>query len=374
LTAAPTTAPPARTTVLLTGATGMVGAEILARLIERDETHVIAVLRADDDAQAGLRLDALLRDVLAARPEERARVSAFAGDLCRRGLGLSATAREAILATVDTIVHSGASVAFDMPLEHARTVNVGGTAAVLSLARTLHERGRLRRFVHLSTAYVSGDTPRTFGEDECWVGQSFRNTYEQTKLEAELLLAPWAASLPLVVVRPSIVVGDARTGWTARFHGLYGPMRAFVRGLLERVPAAPDGLVDTVPLDYVAAAVVHLVDDAAPRGVLTLASGSEAVTVEELVGMAGAIAHRPMPQLVGGRAGGPGGTEVLVPYFDVRTRFDTRRAAETLAPAGLRPAPLAERIGPMLRYAADAGWGRAPRDRRAAARATLAAA
>ena len=67
-----------------------------------------------------------------------------------------------------------------------------------------------------------------------------------------------ASDLPLVIARPSIVVGDRYSGWTPAFNVIYWPLRAFARGMLDEVPANPDGVVDVVPVDYVADALVHL--------------------------------------------------------------------------------------------------------------------
>ena len=61
--------------------------------------------------------------------------------------------------------------------------------------------------------------------------------------------------LPVTVLRPSIVVGDQRSGWTSAFNVLYWPLRAFARGLLRSVPALPSSPVDVVSVDYVADAV-----------------------------------------------------------------------------------------------------------------------
>jgi thioester reductase-like protein len=352
----------------------MVGAEVLARLLEQEDRGVVAVLRAGDDLQARRRLDTLLHDVLGLDASAAARTVALAGDVTRPGLGLSASARDRVLASVDSVVHSAASVSFDLPLAEARAINVGGTSGVLSLARELAERGRLRRMVHVSTAYVAGDHAGTFREDQTWAGQQFRNTYEQSKLEAELMLASAGAGLPLVIARPSIVVGDERSGWTAAFHGLYGPLRAVARGLVRRIPAAPDGLVDTVPLDYVGAGIVHLLEHEEISGTVALAAGDGAVTVRDLVAQLGRVLPEGEPPVLDPAALDETGSRVLLPYFAVRTRFDTSRAAAVLGRAGLRPAPLTGRLEALLRYALAAAWGRRPVDRRTALAGTLAAA
>ena len=66
--------------------------------------------------------------------------------------------------------------------------------------------------------------------------------------------------LPFTILRPSIVVGDRRSGWTSAFNVLYWPLRAFSRGLLDTVPAIPSAPIDVVSIDYVADAIYELVE------------------------------------------------------------------------------------------------------------------
>ena len=176
---------------------------------------------------------------------------------------------------IATIVHCGASISFDLPLEDARRINVDGTRAVLDLA----ERAGAR-VVHVSTAYVSGARPGRFGEDDLDLERPFRNSYERTKAEAELLVR--GSGLDVAVARPSIVVGESASGWTSAFNVLYFPLRAFARGLLDVVPADPDGLIDAIAVDHVVAGLLALHDDAALTGTYALAAGPAAVTVAEL--------------------------------------------------------------------------------------------
>src|SRR4029453_16907016 len=95
-----------------------------------------------------------------------------------------------------------------------------------------------RRFVHVSTAYVAGTHAGEFTED--MHGSEFRNTYEQTKCEAERLFDA-IDDMEVAIARPSIVMGESDTGWTPAFNVLYWPLRAFARGLFEAVPARPGG-------------------------------------------------------------------------------------------------------------------------------------
>jgi thioester reductase-like protein len=346
--------------VLLTGATGFLGMEVLARLLERGDREVVALVRAADDAAAAERLDGVLRTLWLDPSPYRDRVRAVAGDVTRPGLGIDPVRRSQLAEDVGAVLHCAASIAFDLPLDDARAVNVEGTREVIGFAREAKALGRLERFVHVSTAYVAGRHAGRFAEDQLDAGQDFRNTYERTKWEAEHVLAQ-AADLAPAVARPSIVMGDSRSGWTPAFNVLYWPLRAFSRGLFDVVPANPDARVDVVPVDYVAASLVELLD-LPDTGVFNLVSGEHAATVAELVELACDRFDRPRPRLLapGTATDGAGGDhgEVYVPYFDMEVVFDDTRARTALAPAGIHVPRLTEYFGTLMDYAEAARWGK----------------
>jgi thioester reductase-like protein len=356
--------------VLLTGATGFLGMEVLARLLERGDRDVICLIRAESDAAAEGRLEEVLRGLWDDPKPYRARARAVAGDVTVPNLGLRPGVRPAIAEEIGSLLHCAASISFDLPLEEARLINVEGTREVIGFAREAKALGRLERFVHVSTAYVSGRHPGVFRERQLDAGQAFRNTYEQTKWEAEHALVA-ADDLAPAVARPSIVMGDSRTGWTPAFNVLYWPLRAFARGLFDHVPALSDGRVDVVTVDYVAAALVELLDRR-DTGVFNLVSGADAVTVRDLLQLGCERFGREAPRLVAPSEAGPEFTEgpasVFLPYFEVDTVFDATRAGALLGPTGLRPARLADCFPALMDYADAAGWGKSPMTREAALR------
>ncbi len=333
--------------VLLTGATGFVGKEILSRFLARDDRQVYALVRAADDDEAAERLPA------------HPRLTAVAGDIERTGLGLSDASAERLRDEVTNVLHCAASVSFDLPLEESRSVNVGGTRRMLEFARSC---ARLERFSYVSTAYVAGEPGRVFREDELEVGQSFRNPYERSKFEAELALRSEGADLPLQILRPSIVVGDSTTGRTSSFNVLYGPLKAFARGGIRAIPARRDSPVDIVPVDYVADRV-HELATHGPNGTFHLVAGRNATTVGRLLEMSSQELDRPQPTVLPPRLyrrwvhpwlalkyRGLRRLEVYFPYFAMRVRFDDRR---------LGPGPRVESyFHRLVRYAQKAGWGR----------------
>ena len=258
------------------------------------------------------------------------------------------------------MVHCAASVSFDLSLPESRRVNVDGTRHVLELAERCE---RLERLSYISTAYVAGEPRRLFGEDELDVGQPFRNPYERSKFEAERMLRERGDGMPLQILRPSIVVGDSRTGRTSSFNVLYGPLKAFARGAIPAIPARRSSPVDIVPVDYVADRTVDLAESG-PDGTFHLVAGRNATTVGRLLKLAAAQLGRKPPAVLPPTAynrllhpwlrrkySGVRRMEVYFPYFSMRVRFDDRR---------LGPAPPVEGyFHRLVEFAERARWGRA---------------
>jgi nucleoside-diphosphate-sugar epimerase len=231
----------------------------------------------------------------------------------------------------------------------------------------------------VSTAYVAGITRGTFRERQLDAGQEFRNTYEQTKWEAEHVVAE-ADDLAPVVARPSIVMGESQSGWTPAFNVLYWPIRAFTRGLFEEVPARPEAMVDVVPVDYVADALVHLLEHNGSSGVVNLTAGRDAITVGRLVEVTAHTLGREAPPIVPPGTVGTGSAhaddhaEVYFPYFDMDMVFDDSRARALLGPAGIRCPRFEEFFPHLIEYAQSTRWGKNPLTREEARAAAAAAA
>jgi long-chain acyl-CoA synthetase len=353
-------------TVLLTGATGFLGMEVLARLIEDGDSEIVAVVRARDREHARGRIEQTLATLYEQPPNTNGRLLALAGDLTAEDLGLTREERKLLRANVSSVLHCAASVDFDLPLPEAHAINVTGTARVLDLAADLPS---LERIVHVSTAYVAGRLQGVFDEDELDRGQGFRNSYERSKFNAERLVAARTSELPIVVARPSIVVGDSRSGWTPAFNVIYWPLQAFARGLIRDAPVDPDGLLDVVGVDYVADALVQLLRGPVELGrAHHLVAGTGVVTNRDLVELACTWLGREPPPL---RPAAAVSEQVLpyLPYFDVAVRFDDRRARAALAPAGIRAKPLPEFFATLMAYAERSRWGKRPSTRERAAAA-----
>jgi thioester reductase-like protein len=358
--------------LLITGATGFVGMEVLGRYLEWSDQRIITPVRAADDDAATARIRGTLRELfgIRARRYER-RVQAIAADLTAPGLGLNRTRQEEVARRVDQIIHSAASVSFSLPVEEAREINVRGTRRVLELAELAHGRGGLKRYAHVSTAYIAGTHCGRFRERDHDVQQGFRNSYEQSKFEAEWLVRG-KRELPITVLRPSIVVGDRRTGWTAAFNVLYWPLRALARGLYPAVPANSTASVDAVSIDYVADAVYSICQSSNGIGqTYHLTAGQHASTIGELVDTASRYFRRTPPQLLppsefeeyakgltGVQRSALSEIAVYFPYFSCNTEFDNLRARAWLEPAGITASPLGSYLDRLLDFATLTRWGK----------------
>jgi nucleoside-diphosphate-sugar epimerase len=221
---------------------------------------------------------------------------------------------------------------------------------------------------------VAGDHSGPFSEADHDVGQRFNNTYERSKWEAERLVRGYAERVPVQIFRPSIVVGDEHSGWTASFNVLYTPLRAFARGGLPLIPARRSAPVDVVPVSYVARSILALAD-AGARRTFQLVAGPEAASVGELIDRT--VSHLGGPpvltvppalyrRLVGpllARRASPAQRRWLAcgraffPYFSTRVHFEAEATRAALAPLGIRPPALGDYFERLLDFAVDCGWG-----------------
>jgi thioester reductase-like protein len=364
--------------VFLTGATGFMGMEVLARLVERGDRQIYALVRGADDSEADERLRNILRRSTGSDRNVGDRVLAVRGDVEQPGLGLSEDRQSGLADRVSDVLHIAASVSFTLPLEQARAINVEGTRHVLEFAERCRRSGDFRGYSHVSTAYVAGTHTGEFREDDFDLGQGFHNTYEQTKFESERLVRSYANRLPIQVFRPSIIVGDSNTGWTSAFNVMYTPLKAFQRHNVLAVPARRRTPVDVVPVDFVADAVVELVENPDEGGTRTyhLVAGRDATTVGRLVELAAGYFGKRRPPLIPTRVyralirplilrlSSPARREALrrneafMPYFSLRRRHDDTKARRRLARTGIAVPPVESYFGRLLDFAVRAKWGK----------------
>lgn len=261
--------------LLLTGATGLLGRYLVGDLLASG--HRLAVLVRDSKFESPVeRIEAILQVRERETGRQLPRPVVLEGDICKPLLGLSSNDVRWVSKYCCAIMHSAASLKFNADGSgEPWTSNVEGTRNVLALC----EAAKLRKLHYVSTAYVCGLREGVAYESELDCGQTFRNEYEESKLQAEILVRSAKFIDQLTVYRPAVISGDSVTGYTNTYHGLYLYLRV-MSILVPRQPIGPDGLRDTplrlaqtgderrnvVPVDWVSKAMTRLYNNLDAHG------------------------------------------------------------------------------------------------------------
>jgi thioester reductase-like protein len=339
-------------TVLFTGFPGFIGERLLGRLLALTaETSYVCLVQERFLPQAQAALE---------RMDAAGRVRLEMGDITKPGLGLEAARARSLARELTGGFHLAAAYDLAVRREVGFRVNVEGTRNVL---RFLSDCPVLRRLHYVSTAYVSGRAVGLFRETDLDVGQSFKNAYEETKFLAEVEVA--RSGIPATIYRPSVVVGDSRTGETAKFDGPY-----FVLSAMERVPSP--GLfmrvgwgrtpVNVVPVDFVVEAMARLATaPAAADGVYHLTDPTPPTLLQVARLLAASLGRKfvfvpvppwpappaPTPRAVQRYLGLPVET---VEYYNYPCLHDTTAATRALAPLGIVCPRLESYVDVLVRF------------------------
>lgn len=249
--------------LFITGSTGFLGGELIKRLlVQHPNHHFYLLIRNRAKLLATTRYFSLINDwatELNLNLEGlKQRVHLVEGDLLSPNLGMSEDQYDQLAQKVDIVFHLAASIDLLGKFKKLYRTNVEGTLQMLDFAKLAQGNGGLERFNYVSTAYVSGNQRGVVFENDLDKGQSFSNDYELVKMRAEQAVQSAKAILPITIYRPSIVVGDSKSGYAPNDCATLDFVKLILTGKMPFIPGANGLKLDIIPVDYVVDAIAHL--------------------------------------------------------------------------------------------------------------------
>ncbi len=343
--------------VFVTGATGLIGGELVRTLVRTTAGKIWALVRPVCSSAPALRLADRLRRS-GDEAASRLGIRAVAGDVALPRLGLSDTAFDEIRRGADIVIHSAAETSFIRAAACQKT-NIAGAENLIDFVRQCERRPLL---VCLSTAYVSGVVANACLSESDALGSQHHNEYTRSKAVAEELFR--SSGLRPLVVRPSIVLSA----------GVPDP--AFARAILgflplirdlEAVPIDPAARADTVPVQFVVDCLIRLLELPERRYDCYHLSAGEggAVTHGQLAAALDAWYERPVPlklvppgqwtrELHRRAFGAPPQRRIFatlrnyLPFLNMNVLYDNSRVRQELGERFPTPPPLSSYFGEML--------------------------
>ncbi len=243
--------------ILLTGATGFLGAFLLHELLQQTSADIYCLVRASNLEEGRYKIQTNLERYMLWSGELNSRIVPLLGDLSRPFLGLNDHKFQELANKLDLIYHSGAFVNLIYPYNTLRATNVLGTQEVLRLASL----GKVTPVHFISTIDVLKplifNNPTPISEDEQLIdGSKLTRGYTQTKWVGEqLVIAAQSRGIPASIYRPGMISGHSQTG---AYHA-NDLMSRIIKGMIQ-LGTAPDleQWVNITPIDYASKAIVHL--------------------------------------------------------------------------------------------------------------------
>jgi len=338
--------------LFLTGFPGFLGTRLVDTLARQDPSLQFQLLvQPKFVPKAHTALDNLgLRD----------RATVYAGDITKPNLGLGDD-YHVVAESMTHAVHLAAIYDLTIPRDIGWRVNVTGTQHVLDLMALAPQ---LQTFGHVSTAYVAGKRTGRVFETELTHNAGFKNFYEETKYHSEMLVQQQMGSIPTMIFRPGIVVGDSETGATDKFDGPY-----FILQALQRLPQytlmtrVGDGTapVHLTPVDYVVDAMAYLMQHPEHNGTVFHLTDPNPLSTQEIMEtfveqLDMHVAYVPVPPPVArtlmdtnvGRYLGI--APEMIDYFDHEVHYDTTQIEAALEDTGITCPSLTDYASRMVAY------------------------
>jgi thioester reductase-like protein len=368
--------------LFLTGITGFLGSNLLKKIYKsKSIDQIIVLIRAASLAEAQSKLRKALESY-----EKQAFVNCFSrrlqvmlGDVSLPYFGISRDKFEEIAHQITHIVHTAADVRFHATLSEARAVNLNGALNILRLAK-LAKPNNLQQLLHISTAFVCGKRQGIIYEHELDNSHGFANSYEQSKYEAEKLFEQYKAELPIIILRPSIIVGDSDAGFTTSYNTLYYPLSMIFKGKLSYLAGYQNTLLDIVPVNFVVNAISYILlfRNNLPSNTFHLCAGSEnIITAGEVIALAlqyfknfcnrdfssfRFLAPNRCTQNISHQDTINQIMALYQPYISLNRLFDTANTERVLEGTNIFVPPYRDYFEKILKYGIKTNWGKLQQD------------
>ena len=246
--------------VLLTGATGFLGAYLLSELLSQSENEIYVLVRAENEMLGFERVKEKMTMRLLWDESKASRIHVICGDLSLEHVGITDDEWQWLAENIDIILHNGAHVNLIGSYKKHYAPNVGATIELLSLAREIKKK----RFAYVSTSGIFTSLFQTLDSlENCVIDEDVRipevnsvYSYLNTKWIAEEAVRKAAEEgMDVAIFRLPHISGDDKTGYYTKGDQFWIRLKA-----LATLGKAPD--VDyrfyISPVDFVARALVYI--------------------------------------------------------------------------------------------------------------------
>jgi thioester reductase-like protein len=341
----------------MTGFPGFIAERLLIRLAQKDVQFYLLVQQEF--------VEKAMQEVERIALESTAPLENFTivkGDITQGNLGIDNEDLKLLRDEVTDVFHLAAIYDLEVSRDAAMSVNVEGTKNVNEFVRSI---ASLHRYNYISTCYVAGARKGRIFETELDHNKGFLNFYEEAKYLAEQEVEKLKEEINVTVYRPSVVVGDSKTGETSKYDGIYYLIKYMMRNpnILRMVNVGnKDVRLNLVPVDFVADAIAELSGDDKAIGKTVALADPDPLTTKDLFDL---IAENlsgkrsvwnPPANLVRtflSSSISPAITGLplsAVPYFYTPKTYDTSIADELLTQHGVRCPGFAVYISNLLDF------------------------
>ncbi|RAM53131.1 MAG: non-ribosomal peptide synthetase [Hapalosiphonaceae cyanobacterium JJU2] len=243
--------------IFLTGATGFVGAFLLAELLQQTQADIYCLVRAANFTAAKQRLQQTLKAYLLWEESFNSRIIPVLGDLSQPLLGLSHEEFHLMAVKIDSIYHNGALVNNVYPYALFKAANVRGTEEILRLASQI--KIKPVHFISTASVFASDEYFKlevVLENDPLEHCQGLLGGYTQSKWVAEkMIMIARDRGLPCSIYRLGRVTWHSQTG-------VWNPNDLFYRFIKSciQLKSAPEmnTMEKITPVDYLTKALIHL--------------------------------------------------------------------------------------------------------------------